>query len=121
LVNSFEDIERGMTKKNIELQQKIEEIPELINEKALAEREFELAYAGEILRLKAEGYPITIIPKLASGSKQIADLKFNVAVKTELLKIQYAKIDALKIAINSYQSMHALRRIEYQKAHIQEG
>ena len=115
------EIERGMIGKNIELQKAIEEVPKISNEKAQAERDYEIALSGKILELKQQGNPITIIPKMAQGDAFVSELKFNASVKAELLKIQYAKIDAIKTAIGSYQSMHALRRIEYQKANLQEG
>ena len=116
--NTPEEIEKGMINNNIKLQNAIEEIPELINKKAEAERDYEIALSHKILELKTEGLPITIIPKLASGDKTISGLKFKFNVSIELLKVQYAKLKSIETAINSYQSMHALRRIEYQKATV---
>lgn len=116
--NAPEEIERGMIKNNINLQHAIEELPELINNRAQAEREYEIALSHKILELKTEGLPITVIPKVAAGDKVVSDLKFQLNLATELIKIQYAKLKSYETAINSYQSMHALRRIEYQKAHI---
>ena len=116
--NTPAEIEKGMIRTNIKLQNAIEEIPKMVNDKAEAERDYEIALSHKILELKTEGLPITLIPKLASGDKVVGELKFKFNLATELLKIQYAKLKSFEIAINSYQSMHALRRIEYQKAHI---
>jgi len=118
MINTPQEIEQGMIRKNIELQKSIEEIPALIANMAEAERDFDIALAHKILTFKAENKPITIINKLAAGDKFVSELKFNYNLQKELLKIQYTKIDAIKVAIGSYQSMHALRRIEYQKASI---
>jgi hypothetical protein len=116
MVNTPAEIEKGMVKANIKLQQAIEEIPELVHNKANAERDYEIALSHKILELKTLGNPITIIPKLAAGDKVVSELKFQMNLATELIKIQYAKLKSFDTAINSYQSMHALRRIEYQKA-----
>ena len=116
--NTPQEIEQGMIKTNIKLQNAIEEIPDLVNKKAEAERDYEIALSHKILELKTQGNPITIIPKIASGDKVVCELKFKYNLATELLKIQYVKLKSFEVAINSYQSMHALRRIEYQKAHI---
>jgi len=116
--NTPREIEQGMINNNIKLQNAIEEIPDLVNKKAEAERDYEIALAQETLQLKSEGKPTTLIRELAKGNKFVADLKFKANLATELLKIQYVKLKSFEVAINSYQSMHALRRIEYQKAHI---
>lgn len=118
--NTPAEIEQGMINKNVELQRSIEEVPELINNMGKAEKDYEVAFAQKTLELKTKGTPITIIPKIVAGDKAVSDLKFQYHLCKELVKIQYAKIDAIKTAINSYQSMHALRRIEYQKANIQD-
>ena len=116
--NTPMEIEQGMIQSNIKLQAAIEEIPELVNNKANAERDYEIALSHKILELKTNGNPITIIPKLAAGDKVVSELKFHMNLAAELIKIQYAKIKSFETAINSYQSMHALRRIEFQKASI---
>jgi len=116
--NTPQEIEKGMIHSNIKLQQAIEEIPELINLSAEAEKNYEMSLSRKILELKADKIPITIIPKVASGDEDVSNLKFKASVASEMVKIQYRKIKALETAISSYQSMHSLRRIEYQKAHI---
>lgn len=39
-----------------------------------AEREYQMAKSKEIMRLKSEGYPITLIPQIVKGIEHIADL-----------------------------------------------
>lgn len=42
-----------------------------------AERAYRLALAQEILKLRAEGQPVTIVQDLAKGTEQVADLRFK--------------------------------------------
>lgn len=112
------EIERGMINKNIELQRSIEEIPKLIDRKVQAERNYDVAVSKKTLELKTSGNPITLITKMVAGDKVISELNLECNLATELLKLQYRKLKAIEIMITSYQSMHSLRRIEYQKANI---
>ncbi len=41
-----------------------------------AERQYQMAKSKEILRLKTEGYPITLIPQVVKGIESIAELDF---------------------------------------------
>ena len=45
--------------------------------KAIAERDYRVELAKEILRLRAEGMPVTIISDLCRGNEKIAELKMN--------------------------------------------
>ena len=121
MTNTPAEIEKGMIRTNIKLQNAIEEIPELINAAASVEKDFEMALSRKILSLKLDKIPITIIPKIASGDEVVSSLKFKATVAAEMVKIQYKKIKAYETAISSYQSMHSLRRIEYQKANVAVG
>ena len=42
-----------------------------------AERDYQLAKSKEILRLKTEGYPVTLIPSIVKGLEEIAELDFK--------------------------------------------
>jgi capsule polysaccharide export protein KpsE/RkpR len=46
-------------------------------EKAKTEREYRVALAQEILRLKTEKHPATLAMKLAEGNEQVADLRLK--------------------------------------------
>jgi hypothetical protein len=120
MINTPLEIEKGMIRSNIKLQNAIEEFPSLIEKSALATKEYEMALSAKILQLKLEKTPITIIPKLASGDEVVAELKFKASIASEMVKVQYKKVKALETAISSYQSMHSLRRIEYSKASVTE-
>ena len=42
-----------------------------------AERQYQMAKSKEIMRLKSEGYPITLIPQVVKGIEEIANLDFE--------------------------------------------
>lgn len=42
-----------------------------------AERNYQMAKSKEIMRLKSEGYPITLIPQVVKGIEEIANLDFE--------------------------------------------
>ena len=42
-----------------------------------AQRDYQLAKSKEILRLKTEGYPVTLIPSIVKGLEEIAELDFK--------------------------------------------
>lgn len=42
-----------------------------------AEREYQMAKSKEIMRLKSEGYPVTLIPQIVKGLENVAELDFN--------------------------------------------
>ena len=99
----------------------IEGLEALAIRQAETERDYEVAFAQAVLKLKSEGQPITIIPKLAAGNKAIAELKFDYNVATEMYKIQKAKISSYETAVNKIQSELGFVKVEYQKASLQEG
>lgn len=42
-----------------------------------AERDYQMAKSKEIMRLKSEGYPVTLIPQIVKGLENVAELDFN--------------------------------------------
>lgn len=53
------------------------ELKSLGLKKAKAEREYRIALQKEMLRLKTEGYKVTIIPDMARGKEEVANLRLN--------------------------------------------
>lgn len=45
--------------------------------KAQTERDYKVRQAKEILKLRAEGYPVTIIQDLVKGNEEVADLRLK--------------------------------------------
>jgi hypothetical protein len=61
------------------------EIFTLARERAETEKAYKIALRHEILKLKTEGYPATLIMDLAKGSEHVADLRFQ----RDLAKTKY--------------------------------
>ncbi|GKX65621.1 hypothetical protein [Inconstantimicrobium mannanitabidum] len=70
LINRMENLVSQLGKKN-------EEQKQLGREKAEAEQSYRVAKAKEILRLKAEKYPVTLIADLTKGNEKVAELKLK--------------------------------------------
>ena len=116
-----DEIITSLNKSYSALYRGIEELAGYADQYAEAERDFDVALRQEILKLKSDGYPITIIPKIAVGDKAVADLKFKYNVATEMYKIQKMKIESYQTAVNKFQSELGFVKVEYQKANCQEG
>lgn len=53
------------------------ELKSLGLKKAKAEREYRIALQKEMLKLKTDGYEVTIIPDMARGNEIVANLRLN--------------------------------------------
>ncbi|GAF14911.1 hypothetical protein JCM19045_4247 [Bacillus sp. JCM 19045] len=73
-----------------EVQQRLDraskEIFTLAREKAESEKAYKIALRQEILILKDEKYPATLILELAKGHEKIADLRFKRDIAREMYK-----------------------------------
>lgn len=72
------------------------------NAYAEAEKEYRIAKANKILKLKSEGYPITIIPDIAKGDMEVAELDLKRNIAETLYK---CNLEALRVKQSEY-SMH---------------
>lgn len=65
----------------IEIERQLDQALSTLRENGIkyceAERQYQMAKSKEIMRLKSEGYPITLIPQVVKGIKEIADLDFE--------------------------------------------
>lgn len=57
--------------------QLVNEMAELRRRQAEAEREYRMAKAEKELELRAQGFPVTLIPDLAKGDERISLLAFQ--------------------------------------------
>ena len=105
----------GMQKKNRALSAKNDELPELAEAMAQAERDFNVAYAQKILTLKSDGMAITLTKDVAKGDKVIADLLFKYRVSESLYDTAKKKIASLNVAIDTYRSLLSWQKQEYSK------
>ena len=79
--------------------------------KAIAERDYRVAVAKEILKLRNEGIAVTIINDLVRGNEDIAELKLNRDIAETLYEsaMQYIYSNKLNIGIVERQ-MEATRK-----------
>lgn len=66
---------------------------------ATAYTEYRVALAKELMKLKDEGYAITLAGDIARGKPEIAKLKFEEIAKEAIYKANLESINALKIEI----------------------
>lgn len=89
------DLLEEMWKINGLLTKALEQYKERGREYAKAYRDYRVMLAKELLRLKADGMPVTIAYDIARGKPEIADAK-------EKEIIQESLYDSCKEAINTY-------------------
>lgn len=106
----------GMTKKNRELQMKVDELESLAESMAQAEREYKMMYAKRLLELKGEGTPMAIITDVARGDKVVAELKFKADVQQAVFNACRERIRSINAAIDTYRSILSWNKMEYEKA-----
>lgn len=75
----------------------------MVRKKAETERDYRKALAIEILRLKSDGMPATLILDVARGN--LADLKFERDMAEEMYKSARDRLDALEAEMNGLQSI----------------
>ena len=110
-----QEIMESMRKKNIALTQKNEEYIELSEKRAQAERAYNIALSQELLRQKLDGQSVTLIEKIAKGVSMVADLKYALDVAEGVLRACLGSIKALVTAIDTYRSLLAWERAEYDR------
>jgi predicted transcriptional regulator len=79
------------------------EIFKLAKDKAEAEREYQKALALEIIKLKGEGTPATLIMALAKGTT--ADLEYSRDLADGTFKSAFASLDAIKTQASVLQTI----------------
>lgn len=79
------------------------EVFRLSKTKAETERIYRTALSQEMLKLRSEGMPATLIPDVSRGN--VADLKFQRDAAMEMHRSALAAMEALKAEINALQSI----------------
>ncbi len=103
---------------NKELSDKNGELTSLAENMAEKERQFKVLYAEEILRMKNEGYAITLIRDLVNGKKGVAETKLNWQVSEAIYSITRDKIKSIVIHIDTLRSILTWLRIEAENANL---
>ena len=73
------------------------------SEYASAYTDYRVALAKELMKLKNEGYAITLAGDIARGKPEIAKLKFEEISKEAIYKANQESINATKLAIKIIQ------------------
>lgn len=77
-------------------------------EYAAAERDYRIALSKEIVKLKGEGMPVTLIRDVSRGN--VADLKFNRDLAQECYKTSKEMLNGMEAQLSSLQTL-----IKFQK------
>lgn len=85
------------------LNKAIKELKERGQVKAKAERDYRVELSKEILRLRAEGMPVTIISDVCRGNGKIANLKMERDIAESLYESNMQYIYSTKINIEIVQ------------------
>ena len=102
----------GLQKKNQLLTQKNDEYKDLTEKYANAKREYAIALAKELFRLKIDGQSVTLITELARGDKTVADLRYKKDVAEGVMKACMESIKDIREAIGTYRSLLTWMREE---------
>ena len=108
-----QNIMDGMAQKNRELSMNVDELPELAEAMAQAERDYNIIYAQKLLMLKADGVAIGLAKELAKGDKVVADALFKYRIADAVYDAKKKKIHSLDTAIDTYRSLLSWYKIEY--------
>ena len=103
---------KGMRKKNEELSLLNEGVSALAEKYAQAERNYNIALAVEILKLKADGETATLAPTLAKGEKHVADLRMKMLIAEGVLKANGESIKNHRGALETYRSLLSWMKAE---------
>lgn len=100
LYNEIQDLRK-------ELNTKIQELAGTGCNYATSYKDYRIKLAKELLRLKAEGMPVTIAYDIARGNEDVAEAKFNELSTEAVYKANLESINAIKLQIkileNQYQ------------------
>lgn len=95
----------GVSAKNAALTVKNQDYLDLSEKRAMAERDYNIAFAVAMLKYKETGQPATLIPALTKGDPYISKLKYNLDVAEGVLNACRESIKDLRTAIDTYRSL----------------
>ena len=98
------DIVNELMNKSQQLDIQIKTLASNGREYAKAYTEYRMALAKELVKLKDEGYAISLAGDIARGKTEIARLKFNEISKEAIYKANLESINATKLQIKILQS-----------------
>ena len=108
-------------KLNKELSDKNGELQSLAEDMAFKEKQFKVLYAEEVLRLKNDGYAITLIRDIVNGKKGVAEAKLKWQVSEAMYSITREKIKSIVIHVDTLRSILTWLRAEFKNANLNDG
>ena len=93
------DLVNQVNNKCIELDNQIGQLARTGSEYAKAYTDYRIALAKELVKLKDEGFAISLAGDIARGKNEIARLKFNEISKEAIYKANLESINAIKLQI----------------------
>ena len=102
----------ALGEKNRLLSSKTDEYGELIEASALAERDYNVAFANKMTALKMEGMPVTIIPKLTAGDLTVAKFYYNFRIAEGVQRACLQRIQDIRSQIDSLRSLLSWKKVE---------
>lgn len=93
------DLQEEQDKKLKDLDIAIKSLRKTGRDYAKAYTDYRIAIAQELIKLKNEGYAITLAGDIARGKPEIAKLKFDEICKEAIYKANQESINATKLAI----------------------
>jgi hypothetical protein len=96
----MQDLQIELNKYRSELNKAITIIRERGKNRAIAERDYRVELAKEILLLRSSGTPVTIISDLCRGNEKIAELKMNRDIAETLYESNMQFIYSVKLNID---------------------
>lgn len=103
-----------MSEKNRLLTSKNAEYLRLVEQRAEAERLYNIAAAEKTMNLKADGNSISLIDKLVKGDRHVAKLKLNLDIAQGIERACLESIKDIRASIDTYRSLLAWLKAELQ-------
>jgi hypothetical protein len=117
----LKELEKQLAWLNKKLFTLIESQPELVEKQGLSEYAYRIALSTEMLKLKTEGQSVTLIPDLAKGNKDVANLRLEYHIADGIADSNREAIRATTSSISSIQGLVAVERARIDKGLYGEG
>ena len=92
----------------IEIERQLDQALSTLRENGLkyceCERDYQVAKSKAIMKLKSEGYPVTLIPQVVKGIEEIAELDFQRNVAEVVYKANQEAINIKKLELRVKES-----------------
>ena len=108
------DIMAGLTKQNRLLTSKNDDYQLLVDKRAVAERNYNMAVAEMTIKLRLSDTPVTVIDKMVKGDSGVSKLKYDYDVSQGVEKACLLSIKAAMSAIDTYRSLLSWLKAELQ-------